>query len=92
MPRHQKTWLPHAEAYRVKSIDGSLGTYCAANTIFSLTEDGLEDPNCDFVLLEFQGFLETKFTSLAVEFNYQGGRYVGKFNPIAKTIWDISSL
>lgn len=100
-------------------LSTTASTYCTPHTAFWLSLDGIEQPNAECVLLEFtQGEEEppllpgqpsVKPPNLSddvwtVEFEWDGGRYVGTFNEndchprwakgqhIHATIYNISSL
>lgn len=91
-------------------------SYCTPQTKFWLCHDGLEDPEAALVLLEFQSPTpngkenpnNAKFPDWIVEFEYDGGRYIGTHNTnfakaqaianrlsiptISSFLYDISSL
>lgn len=97
-------------------VDLTSYSYCTPQTRFWLCHQGLEDPEATFVLLEFQyptpNAMEnprnTRFPDWIVEFEYDGGRYVGTHNTnfakaqaianllhiptISSFLYDISSL
>ena len=55
----------------------SAPSYCTPGITFWLSNNGIEVPKSDCVLLEF---LEIKVSP--VEFEWDGGRYLGTFEPV----------
>lgn len=58
-------------------------TYCTPWTCFWLSLDGIEEPNAECILIEFHKWLGVDPEDddvYNVEFEYDGGRYAGKFN------------
>lgn len=75
-------------------------TYCSPNTIFWLSDDGLEDPNCTCIILIIVHVITDHL--YRVEFEYDDGKYIGTLSEhdelnrfghkFTATIKDISSL
>lgn len=82
---------PFWKVYRVVAVAASEGnkhfdanaksttasTYCTPHIIFWLSLDGIEEPNVDCVILEFDSLKNMHKNTAWVEFDYDGGRYIG---------------
>jgi hypothetical protein len=51
--------------------------YCTPWTAFWLSSDGIEMPNAECIIIEFENREDMDCESAIVEFDYDGGRYVG---------------
>jgi hypothetical protein len=60
----------------------SAPTYCTPSTCFWLSLDGIEDPDSECILIEFGKWIgiDPEDTDVyGVVFDYDGGRYAGRF-------------